>query len=78
MRKYFRTADIAKGGAHILRHGCPTHLHDRGADIRFIQKLLSHASLEMTAICTEMNVESLRQVFETCHPTEKRWKEKQC
>jgi site-specific recombinase XerC len=54
------------------------HMHEGGADIRFIQKLLGHASLETTAIYTEMNVESLRQVFASCHPTEKRWKEKQC
>lgn len=49
-----------------------------GADIRSIQILLGHASLETTAIYTEMNVESLRQVFAHCHPAEKRWKEKQC
>jgi integrase/recombinase XerD len=47
-------------------------------NIRFIQKLLGHASLETTAIYTEMNVESLRQVFSECHPAEKRWQEKRC
>lgn len=78
IRKYFRKAEIMKGGAHLLRHTCATHLLDGGADIRYIQKLLGHASLETTAIYTEMNVESLRQVFEDCHPTEKRWKQKQC
>jgi len=78
IRKHFRTADIAKGGAHILRHSCATHMHEGGADIRFIQKLLGHASLETTAIYTEMNVESLRQVFESSHPAEKRWQKRQC
>lgn len=78
IRKHFRTADIAKGGAHLLRHTCATHLLEGGADIRYIQKLLGHASLETTAIYTEMNVESLRQVFAACHPAEKRWQEKQC
>ncbi len=31
---------------------------------------------ESTAIYTEMNVEALRQVFEDCHPGEKRWRER--
>jgi integrase/recombinase XerD len=76
IRKHFRAADIAKGGAHLLRHTCATHLLEGGADIRYIQKLLGHASLETTAIYTEMNVESLRQVFAACHPAEKRWQER--
>jgi integrase/recombinase XerD len=69
-------ADIAKGGALPLSHICATHLLKSGADIRFIEILLGHPSLETTAIYTEMNVESLRQVFSECHPAEKRWKER--
>lgn len=76
VRKYFRSCDIAKGGAHLLRHSCATHLLEGGADIRYIQRLLGHASLETTAIYTQMNVESLRQVFAACHPIEKRWNER--
>lgn len=76
IRKHFRSADIAKGGAHLLRHSCATHMLEGGADIRYIQKLLGHASLETTAIYTEMNVESLRQVFAASHPIEKRWNER--
>jgi integrase/recombinase XerD len=76
IRKHIRAADIAKGGAHLLRHTCATHLLEGGADIRYIQKLLGHASLETTAIYTEMNVEALRQVFAECHPAEKRWRER--
>ncbi len=55
-----------------------THLLEGGADSRYIQTLLGRASLETTAISTEMNVESLRQVFTAFYPAEKRWKEKQC
>jgi integrase/recombinase XerD len=76
IRKYIRAVDIAKGGAHLLRHTCAAQLLDGGADIRYIQKLLGHASLETTAIYTEMNVESLRRVFAECHPAEKRWRER--
>ena len=78
VRKHFRAAGITKGGAHLLRHTCATHLLEGGADIRYIQKLLGHASLETTAIYTEMNVEALREVFESCHPAETRWKKRQC
>ena len=74
--KTMRAADIEKGGAHLIRHTCAQHLLDGGADIRYIQKLLGHASLETTAIYTEMSVESLRRVYSACHPAETRWKEK--
>jgi integrase/recombinase XerD len=73
---YVSAAYIAKGGALPLSHTCATHLLEGGADIRFIEILLGHASLETTAIYIEMNVESLRQVFSECHPAEKRWKER--
>ena len=76
IRKYLRAAGVEKGGTHLLRHTCAHHLLEGGADIRYIQKLLGHASLETTAIYTEMSVEALRQVCKACHPAERRWKEK--
>jgi integrase/recombinase XerD len=74
--KYLRGGGVEKGGAHIIRHTCAQHLLEGGADIRYIQKLLGHASLETTAIYTEMSVEALRRVYSACHPAETRWKEK--
>jgi integrase/recombinase XerD len=74
--RYLRTAGVSKGGAHLLRHTCAQHLLEGGADIRYIQKLLGHASLETTAIYTEMSVEALRRVYSACHPAETRWREK--
>jgi len=75
IRKAMRAVGIEKGGAHLIRHTCAQHLLEGGADIRYIQKLLGHASLETTAIYTEMSVESLRRVYSACHPAETRWKE---
>jgi integrase/recombinase XerD len=74
--KHLRAAAIEKGGPHLIRHTCAQHLLDGGADIRYIQKLLGHASLETTAIYTEMSVEALRRVYSACHPAERRWREK--
>ena len=76
VRKYLRAAGIEKGGPHLVRHTCAQHLLEGGADIRYIQKLLGHASLETTAIYTEMSVEALRRVYLACHPAETRWKER--
>jgi integrase/recombinase XerD len=69
---YFRKAEIGRrGGPHLLRHTCATHLLEGGADIRYIQQLLGHEKLETTAIYTEVNITQLQEVHERCHPAEK-------
>jgi len=59
-----------KGGAHLLRHTCATHMLEGGADIRYIQQLLGHEKLETTAIYTEVSIVQLQAVHARCHPAE--------
>jgi integrase/recombinase XerD len=57
-----------KGSCHLLRHTCATHLLEGGADIRYIQQLLGHESLDTTSIYTEVSIEQLLAVHARCHP----------
>lgn len=72
VQKYARIAKIKrKTDAHTLRHTCGTHLHNNGADIRCIQELLRHKSLDTTQIYVEVKAANLRKVLENTHPREK-------
>jgi site-specific recombinase XerD len=61
---------------HTLRHGCATHLLQGGADVRHVQKLLGHASVQTTAIYTHVNTKDLARVMEKAHPRERGWKKR--
>ena len=56
---------------HSFRHGCATGLLDQGADLRSIQKLLGHLSIQTTQIYTSVSSKNLSSAIKTYHPLSK-------
>ncbi len=67
--RLINAANIGRSGScHLLRHTCATHMLEGGADVRYIQELLGHSSLDSTAIYTQVSITELQAVHARCHP----------
>jgi integrase/recombinase XerD len=55
---------------HSIRHATATHLLAHGADLRYVQELLGHQSIETTVVYTHELFENLKRIYKRFHPRE--------
>ncbi len=53
---------------HKIRHSFATHMLNRGADLRSLQKLLGHADISTTEIYTKVQSKRLSGLVNDIHP----------
>jgi len=67
--RYIAAAKLGKtGSCHVFRHTAATQMLENGADIRFIQAMLGHESLDSTRLYTHVSIAPLSTVHAQTHP----------
>ncbi len=72
LRQYVQKSSISKNiTPHTFRHTFATLLLEENVDIRYIQGMLGHSSINTTQIYTHINSESQKRILATKHPRRK-------
>jgi len=62
---------MKKVSPHTFRHTCATLMLRNKANIRHIQELLGHASLNTTQVYAAVSITDLKEAHAKCHPRER-------
>jgi integrase/recombinase XerD len=69
VREYVQASGVAQRGAcHLFRHVMATQMLENGADVRYLQAMLGHASLESTQVYTHVSIRKLKEIHTAAHP----------